>query len=38
MVVAAAAVSLALPENLPPRLRNRWAEVEEMRRILAESP
>lgn len=38
MVVAAAAVSLALPENLPPRLRNRWAEVEEMRRILAETP
>ena len=38
MVIAAAAVSLALPENLPPRLRSRWAEVEEMRRILAESP
>ena len=38
MVIAAAAVSLALPENLPPRLRNRWAEVEEMRRILADSP
>lgn len=38
MVIAAAAVSLALPENLPPRLRNRWAEVEEMRRILAETP
>ena len=38
MVVAAAAVSLALPENLPPRLRHRWAEVEQMRQILAEMP
>lgn len=38
MVVAAAAVSLSLPENLPPRLRRRWAEVEEMRQILAEMP
>lgn len=35
MVVAAAAASLAQPENLPPRLQRRWAEVEEMRAILA---
>lgn len=35
MVVAAAAASLAQQENLPPRLQGRWAEVEEMRAILA---
>jgi hypothetical protein len=38
MVLAAATATLALPENLPPRLRHRWAEVEEMRTILAETP
>ncbi len=38
MVIAAATVSLALPENLPPRLRHRWVEVEAMRAILASSP
>lgn len=38
MVIAAATATLALPENLPPRLRHRWAEVEEMRTILAETP
>lgn len=38
MVIAAATATLALPENLPPRLRHRWAEVEEMREILAETP
>jgi hypothetical protein len=38
MVIAAATVSLALPENLPPRLRHRWAEVEAMRAILSSTP
>lgn len=38
MVIAAATVSLALPENLPPRLRHRWAEVEEMRSLLSATP
>lgn len=38
MVVAAATATLALPENLPPRLRHRWAEVEAMRTLLAETP
>jgi hypothetical protein len=38
MVIAAATVSLALPENLPPRLRHRWAEVEAMRAILSSAP
>lgn len=38
MVIAAATATLALPGNLPPRLRHRWAEVEEMRMILAETP
>lgn len=38
MVIAAATATLALPENLPPRLRHRWTEVEEMREILAETP
>ena len=38
MVIAAASTSLALPENLPPRLRHRWPEVEAMRQILLEMP
>lgn len=38
MVIAAATVSLALPENLPPRLRHRWAEVEAMRSLLSATP
>jgi hypothetical protein len=38
MVIAAATTSLALPENLPPRLRHRWSEVEAMRDLLASSP
>ena len=38
MVIAAATATLALPENLPPRLRHRWSEVEEMRTILSEMP
>jgi hypothetical protein len=38
MVIAAATTRLALPENLPPRLRHRWAEVEAMRAILSDAP
>ena len=38
MVIAAATTSLALPENLPPRLRHRWSEVEAMRAILRDAP
>ncbi len=38
MVLAAAATTLALPENLPPRLRHRWSEVEAMRELLANDP
>ena len=38
MVIAAATTSLALPENLPPRLRHRWTEVEAMRAILSDAP
>lgn len=38
MVLAAAATTLALPENLPPRLRHRWSEVEAMRELLADTP
>ena len=38
MVIAAATTSLALPENLPPRLRHRWAEVEAMRTLLRNTP
>ncbi|PLL12115.1 lytic transglycosylase domain-containing protein [Tabrizicola sp. TH137] len=37
-VVAAATVTLALPENLPPRLRHRWSEVSAMRELLADTP
>lgn len=36
MVLAAATATLALPENLPPRLRHRWAEVQSMRALLSE--
>jgi hypothetical protein len=38
ILIAAATVSLALPENLPPRLRHRWDEVEAMRAILSSAP
>ncbi|WGV14938.1 transglycosylase SLT domain-containing protein [Fuscovulum ytuae] len=38
MVLAAAATTLALPENLPPRLRHRWSEVQAMRELLADDP
>ncbi|ESW59947.1 MAG: invasion protein [Rhodobacter sp. CACIA14H1] len=38
MVIAAATATLALRADLPPRLRHRWAEVEAMRTILAETP
>lgn len=38
MVVAAATATLALPTNLPRRLRHRWREVEEMRTILSQTP
>lgn len=38
MVLAAAATTLALPENLPPRLRHRWSEVQAMRHLLADDP
>lgn len=38
LVLAAAATTLALPENLPPRLRHRWSEVEAMRNLLADDP
>ena len=38
LVLAAAATTLALPENLPPRLRHRWSEIEAMRNLLADDP